>query len=56
MGADWRRLVDHCPRGHLYTEANTRLKDNGAGVSRQCRTCEREAQARRRAGDREALG
>ena len=31
-------LKTHCPKGHEYTEANTRL---GRGQGRKCRTCHR---------------
>lgn len=47
------RARTHCPQGHPYDEANTRLKKNVARknvVSRQCRACdaERHRQARAR--------
>lgn len=41
----------HCPRGHEYTEANTKM----AGNSRQCRVCHAAFEARRRARIREAM-
>lgn len=37
------QAATHCPRGHAYTQENTRLKDNGH--SRQCRACRRERTA-----------
>src|SRR5438128_2748058 len=37
----------HCPRGHLFDEANTRIRRNG---ERQCRICNRAAEKARRAG------
>lgn len=40
-----RVLVTHCPSGHEYNEANTRLY----GRRRHCRTCARERQRIRRA-------
>ena len=36
----------HCPQGHPYSPENTRVNRG----KRQCRTCDREAQRRRRAG------
>ena len=42
----------HCPKGHEYTEENTRIdiRVNGKkGVSRACRTCHNEKAIRRRA-------
>jgi hypothetical protein len=44
----------HCPRGHPYAPGNlspSRMKSRG---SRECLTCNRETQARRRAARREA--
>jgi hypothetical protein len=42
----------HCPRGHLFDEANTYIYRHATGVARVCRTCKRPqiaaAQARRR--------
>ena len=35
----------HCPLGHPYDEANTRIEKNGA---RNCKECNREQQRRRR--------
>lgn len=37
----------HCPQGHLYDEENTYVEPKGGG--RQCRTCRRESNRRRRA-------
>lgn len=37
------RSITHCPQGHLYDEANTFFKRNGA---RMCRTCQRAASRR----------
>lgn len=36
---DVRHRITHCPRGHLYDEANTYNQPNG---ERLCRTCRRE--------------
>lgn len=36
----------HCPQGHAYDEANTRVR---AGGWRSCRTCDRKRQRKRRA-------
>jgi hypothetical protein len=44
-----RVLPDRCKRGHLYTEENTRIKIKGAGQVRQCRACDREDAAAKRA-------
>lgn len=44
--------VTHCPQGHPYDEANTRLTPPGAdgrGRRRECRACGREAAKRYRA-------
>lgn len=40
----------HCPQGHPYDEANTRIVRTRSytGVGRACRTCERERHRRRR--------
>lgn len=43
-----RAQQTHCGRGHEFTAENTRIRGNG---TRQCKTCSREGQARRR-GDR----
>jgi hypothetical protein len=37
-------LKTHCPHGHPYDEANTRLERRGGRV---CRTCHRESERRR---------
>ena len=42
----WHRAKTHCPQGHPYDEANTRIRPDGARV---CRTCERERMRRKRA-------
>lgn len=39
-----RRAMTHCKRGHEFTEANIRWKNN----HRQCRICQREEQRRKR--------
>jgi hypothetical protein len=39
------RLITHCPHGHLYDEANTRVSKDG---KRACRTCDRARAAQRR--------
>ena len=36
--------ITHCPKGHEYSSANTRME----GQSRHCRTCHREEERRRR--------
>ncbi|MBE4790695.1 HNH endonuclease signature motif containing protein [Streptomyces caniscabiei] len=40
----------HCPRGHAYTEANTRVK----GGKRECRTCHNQARRDKRAARKSA--
>lgn len=45
--ANRHRAVTHCPRGHEYTEANTRREPNGR---RHCRTCQTIQNAVRRNG------
>lgn len=42
----------HCPQGHPYDEANTYRRRNGI---RQCRTCHRDEERRRRASRRASL-
>lgn len=46
----------HCPRGHEYTPANSRLvrRANG-GVNRMCRECENSVRRERRRTAREAM-
>lgn len=39
------QLITHCPRGHEYTDVNTRFRKNGHRV---CRTCHREGERLRR--------
>ena len=41
----------HCSKGHAFSEENTYVTKTG---SRQCKTCKREAKARRREMEREA--
>jgi hypothetical protein len=37
------RAVTHCPKGHEYSSANTKLSRNWfGGLSRKCRACDRE--------------
>jgi len=39
----------HCPQGHPYNEENTHYKlRSGKWISRNCRVCDRERQARKR--------
>lgn len=47
---EFHRSKTHCPQGHPYDEENTYVyaKKNG-GSGRQCRTCHRDRQRRRRA-------
>lgn len=40
----------HCPAGHLYDEANTRIKRARRGNRRVCKKCTAESDARRRSG------
>lgn len=44
----WIATLTHCPRGHEYTEANTRVQVTGTTTKRQCRTCGNERQRERR--------
>lgn len=37
----------HCPRGHIYDEANTRIVDNRGYKCRRCRACEAMREAGR---------
>jgi hypothetical protein len=47
---DFQAAKTHCKRNHEFTKANTLTKTNSSGgISRQCRTCTRESQARYRA-------
>lgn len=42
-------IKTHCPRGHEYTEANTRLQRHPSGrLHRYCRACQAISNARRR--------
>lgn len=35
------RRITHCPKGHEYSESNTRLRPSASGgINRQCRVCE----------------
>lgn len=45
-----RQAIRFCPAGHEYTDANTRRR----GDRRECRTCQREQQTRRRAAAKES--
>lgn len=42
----------HCPHGHAYTEENTYVRP--CGKIRECRTCQHNADLRRRSPQREA--
>lgn len=44
-GLRWRNRITRCPRGHEYTEENTRIYRG----SRNCRACAREKMGERRA-------
>lgn len=44
-----RAAIRFCPAGHEYTPDNTRYRGN----RRECRTCQRDQQARRRAAAKE---
>ena len=58
-GANLRDSVKHgthvmagrtrCPKGHEYTDANTRVTRDRKGLHRRCRECERIYRARKRA-------
>jgi len=39
VNGDRQRSITHCPRNHLYDEANAHIRPNGA---RRCRSCDRE--------------
>jgi hypothetical protein len=41
-GRCWALNKTHCPRGHAYTEENTRRGSNKKGAYRQCRECEKQ--------------
>lgn len=49
-GRNWQSLVTHCPHGHEYNEANTRLYRG----HRYCAVCERERAVARWAAQKEA--
>jgi hypothetical protein len=38
-GSNYRGDRTHCPRGHEYTPANTRVKQGKYGTCRECRLC-----------------
>jgi hypothetical protein len=42
-----RRSATHCPRGHEFTDENTRIRWDGR---RQCRTCQKDRDWYRRHG------
>lgn len=44
-----RVLPDRCKRGHLYTEANTRIAVRNGRQKRECRACDREDATAKRA-------
>ena len=50
-GRHGKQGITHCPKGHEYTEANTRIKSNG---TRNCRACHRDTCARYREKRRNA--
>ena len=35
----------HCPKGHTYNDANTRVRNRGTHTSRDCRVCQRMRRA-----------
>lgn len=45
IGASHQLAKTHCPRGHEYSEANTRIDRRGARVCRTCSTGRRRAHA-----------
>lgn len=51
-----RVLPDRCKRGHLYTEENTRVAIRGGKRKRECRACEREDAAAKRAANKALTG
>ena len=50
-GRHGKQSITHCPQGHEYTEANTRIHSNGG---RNCRACHRDTCARYREKRRNA--
>lgn len=46
-----RTPVTHCPRGHAYDDANTRLYKG----MKFCRACDKDRHADRRANDKQKL-
>lgn len=50
VNAQRQLAITHCPQGHTYDDANTRIKKNG---TRACRACDRDAARRRYALDPE---
>ena len=49
LGAERNKAKTHCPQGHPYDEANTYVQSSRyGGTNRICRTCRRDAAARRR--------
>ena len=53
VGAARQRAKTHCPKGHPYDEANTRITF-AVGFGRQCRACDRDLHRRLRAERRAA--
>jgi hypothetical protein len=55
-GNDFQTSKTHCPKGHEYTEANTKLiKSTKPGkFKRQCRACKAEAAKQKAKDAREA--
>lgn len=49
----WSASITHCPKGHEYTEANTRFNRRGY---RDCRTCDNDAHKAIKAQRRRAKG
>lgn len=48
--AKWLATITHCPQGHPYDEANTRVGSRGSRSCKECnRTRSREYQRRKRA-------
>jgi hypothetical protein len=50
-GIPGKHLADrtHCPKGHAYDNANTRIGTNGRHRRRSCRTCMRDLMRQKRA-------